>query len=106
MRKAIAAFALVALAAVFMLTTASTADAAKRKTVTKTGTITSVSDKTFVCEWKKVKYTYKVTDKTTFRDQGKSGTFADVKVGSVVNIGYHYAGKDRVADWVTIEKRQ
>jgi hypothetical protein len=105
MRKALTALAVIVLSAAFIMTTGVTADAAKRKSLTKTGTIMSVSDKTFVCEWNKVKYTYQVTDKTTYRDKGKDGTFADVKVGSVVNIGYHYAGKDRVADWVTIEKR-
>ena len=105
MRKALTALAVIVLSAVFMVTGVLTADAAKRKIVTKTGTIISVSDKTFVCEWNKVKYSYQVTDKTTFRDKGKDGTFSDVKVGTVVNIGYHYAGKERVADWVTIEKR-
>ena len=105
MRKALTALAVIVLSAAFIMTTGVTADAAKRKSATKTGTIISVSDKTFVCEWNKVKYSYQVTDKTTFRDKGKDGTFADVKVGTVVNIGYHYAGKDRVADWVTIEKR-
>ena len=37
--------------------------------------------KTFVCEWNKVSYTYKVTDKTSFRARGKGGDFSDVKVG-------------------------
>ena len=108
MRKSFMALIVAALSAVFMVTTAVTADAAKRKPITKTGKIISVSEapKTFVCEWNKVKYTYKVTDKTTVRDQGKNGVFSDIKVGAIVNIGYHYAGKDRVADWVTIEKQQ
>ena len=94
-----------ALSTAFIVTAGVTADAAKRKTAVKTGTIISVSDKTFVCEWNKVSYSYKVTDKTTFRASGKDSNFSDVKVGTIVNIGYHYAGKERVADWVTIEKR-
>lgn len=108
MRKALTALAVVVLSAVFMVTTAVTADAAKRKTWTKTGKIISVSetDKTFVCEWNKVNWTYKVTDKTTYKAAGKVGTFSDVKIGAIVNIGYHSVGKDRVADWVTVEKRQ
>ena len=97
MRKALI---VIALLAAFMVT----ADAATKK---KTGTIISVSAdaKTFVCQWNKVNYTYKVTDKTTYRIQGKNSDFSAIKVGEVVNIGYHYAGKQRVADWVTVEKR-
>ena len=79
-----------------------TADAAK-----KTGKIISVDRdaKTFVCEWNKVSYTYKVTDKTTFRDRGKNGDFSAMKVGVIVNIGYRTVSGERVADWVTIDKR-
>jgi hypothetical protein len=71
------------------------------------GTIMSIDDaaKTFVCEWQKNNWTYKTTDKTGFRIHGKSGTWSDLKTGVRVNVGYHLVGKDRVADWVTIEQR-
>jgi hypothetical protein len=87
-----------ALSAAFM----ATADAAK-----KTGKIIAVdaAAKTFVCEWNKVSYTYKVTDKTTFRARGKGVEFSDVKIGAIVNIGYRTIGGERIADWVTIDKR-
>jgi hypothetical protein len=98
MRKA---FIVIALLAAFIVA----ADAAS--SYKKTGTIISVNAdaKTFVCQWNKVNYTYKVTDKTNYRIQGKNSDFSAIKIGEIVNIGYHYAGKQRVADWVTIEKR-
>ena len=71
------------------------------------GTIISIDDaaKTFVCEWNKNNWTYKTTAKTSFRTAGKSGSFSDLKPGVRVNVGYHLVGKDRVADWVTINVR-
>jgi len=71
------------------------------------GTIVSVDEagKSFTCHWGVMDKTYKTTDKTGFRIHGKSGTWSDLKTGVRVNVGYHLVGKDRVADWVTIEQR-
>ncbi len=73
----------------------------------QTGTIISIDNaaKTFVCEWKDKSWTYRTTDKTSFRKSGRDATFADLTAGVRVNVGYHTDDKGRVADWVTIEKR-
>jgi hypothetical protein len=73
----------------------------------QTGTIVSTDDanKTFVCEWKDKSWTYRITDKTTFRAGGKTGGFSDLKAGVRVNVGYHTDDKGRIADWVNIEQR-
>jgi phosphoenolpyruvate-protein kinase (PTS system EI component) len=74
----------------------------------QTGTIISIDDaaKTFVCEWKDKSWTYRTTDKTSFRERGKNGAFSDLKTGVRVNVGYHADDKGRIADWVNIEQRE
>lgn len=71
------------------------------------GNIVSVDDaaKTFICHWGANDWTYKTTDKTAIRVGGKNGAWSDLKTGVRVNVGYHLVGKERVADWVTIEQR-
>jgi hypothetical protein len=73
----------------------------------QTGTIISIDDaaKTFVCEWKDKSWTYRTTDKTSYRVAGKNGAFSDVKAGVRVNVGYHTDDKGRIADWINIEQR-
>ena len=73
----------------------------------QTGTIVSINDgaNSFVCEWKDKSWTYRTTDKTSFRVRGKNGAFSDLKAGVRVNVGYHTDDKGRVADWVNIEQR-
>ena len=73
----------------------------------QTGTIISINDsaQTFVCEWRDKSWTYRTTDKTSFRIHGKNGTWSDLKEGVRVNVGYHTDDKGRIADWVNIEER-
>ncbi len=84
-----------ALSAAFL----ATADAKEQR-----GIITALdaAAKTFVCQWNKNEWTYKTTDKTGFRIAGKDGTWSDLKPGARINVGYHLAGKERIADWVMI----
>jgi spermidine/putrescine-binding protein len=76
-----------------------TADAKEQR-----GTIISIDDtaKTFVCQWGTKDWTYKTTKKTGIRISNKDGSWSDLKTGARVNVGYHMAGEDRVADWVVI----
>ena len=73
----------------------------------QTGTIISINDgaQTFVCEWKDKSWTYRTTDKTSFRIHGKNGAWSDLKAGVRVNVGYHTDDKGRIADWINIEER-
>jgi hypothetical protein len=76
-----------------------TADAKEQR-----GVIMSIDSaaKTFVCQWNKKEWTYKTTDKTGFRKGGKDVNWSDLTTGARVNIGYHMAGDERVADWIVI----
>lgn len=80
---------------------------AQAKDKEQTGTIVSIDEaaKTFVCKWEDKSWTYRTTDKTSFRNAGKKGAFSDLKSGVRVNVGYHADDKGRIADWVNIEKR-
>jgi len=73
----------------------------------KTGTIVSLDEatKTFICQWGGEDRAYKTNENTVFRVGTKSGAWSDLKMGQRVNILYRVAGKDRIADRVTIEKR-
>lgn len=46
--------------------------------------------------------TYQVTDKTRFVVNGAQGSWSDVKVGAIVQVRWHRAGSQRVADIVGI----
>jgi hypothetical protein len=47
-------------------------------------------------------WTYQVTDKTRFVVGGAQGSWWDVRVGTVVQVRWHRAGSQRVADIVGI----
>jgi hypothetical protein len=61
--------------------------------------------KTFVCHWKTRDWAYTTTDKTTFRIGSQAGSWSDLKVGQTVEVSFHWHGKNRVADRVTIAKK-
>lgn len=82
-------------------------------------TITAVDyvAKTFSCQAKpgEATYTYKTTDKTVFRVNGKrvrlsyiwnKGSLSELKVGTIVTVQYHLSGDDRIADRVAIYPKQ
>lgn len=50
-------------------------------------------------------WTYHVTDKTRFVFGGAQGSWWDVRVGRVVQVRWHRAGSQRVADIVGIRAR-
>lgn len=50
-------------------------------------------------------WTYQVTDKTRFVVAGKEGSWADIRVGAIVQVRWHRAGNHRVADIVGIRAR-
>jgi hypothetical protein len=68
------------------------------------GTVTAVdaAAKTFTCHWKTGDMTFKTTDKTQYWKGGKQGSWADLKAGDTVSVGYHDEGADRVAETVRI----
>jgi hypothetical protein len=51
-------------------------------------------------------WTYHVTDKTRFVLGGTLGSWLDVRVGTVVQVRWHRAGSQRVADVVGIRARR
>ena len=71
------------------------------------GIVTTLDDaaKTFGCHWKTRDWTYRTTDKTTFQIGSQAGSWSDLKVGQTVEVGFHWLGKNRVADRVTIAKK-
>ena len=69
--------------------------------------------KTFSCHAQSggSSYTYKTTDRTVFRINGKrvrlsyiwnKGSFSEIKVRQIVTVQYHLRGEDRIADRVAI----
>jgi hypothetical protein len=50
-------------------------------------------------------WTYHVTDETRFVVDGAEGSWSDVRVGTVVQVRWHRAGSQRVADIVGIRQR-
>jgi len=71
------------------------------------GTVTARDDaaRTFTAARRRRPWTYHVTDKTRFVVGGAQGSWADVKVGAVVQVRWHRAGGKRVADLVRIRAR-
>jgi hypothetical protein len=51
-------------------------------------------------------WTYHVADKTRFVIGGAQGSWSDVRVGTVVQVRWHRAGSQRVADIVGIRARR
>jgi hypothetical protein len=51
-------------------------------------------------------WTYHVTDKTRFVVDGTEGSWWDVRLGTVVQVRWHRAGSQRVADIVGIGARR
>lgn len=71
------------------------------------GTVTARDDaaRTFAAARRRRAWTYHVTDKTRFVVGGGEGSWADVKVGARVQVRWHRAGSQRVADLVRIRAR-
>ena len=72
------------------------------------GTVTARDDaaRTFTAMRRRRAWTYQVTDKTRFVVGGAQGAWPDVKVGARVQVRWHRAGSQRVADVVAIRQRQ
>lgn len=86
------------------LATAFVAQASTRPRPIVGGTVTGVNDagKSFNCHWQTRDWSYQTTPKTAFLVGKKNASFADLKVGDTVQVKYHVAGKDRIADRVII----
>jgi hypothetical protein len=71
------------------------------------GTVTARDDaaRTFTAARRNRAWTYQVTDKTRFVVDGAQGSWWDVRVGTVVQVRWHRAGHQRVADIVGIRAR-
>jgi hypothetical protein len=71
------------------------------------GTVTARDEaaRTFTAVRRGRASTYQVTDKTRFVVGGASGSWWDVKVGTVVQVRWHRAGNQRLADIVGIRAR-
>jgi hypothetical protein len=71
------------------------------------GTVTARDDgaRTFTAVRRGRPSTYHVTDKTRFVVGGAQGAWSDVKVGAVVQVRWHRARDQRVADIVGIRTR-
>jgi hypothetical protein len=71
------------------------------------GTVTARDDAghNFTAVRRRRAWTYHVTDKTRFLVGGAQGSWADVKVGTVVQVRWHRVGRQRVADTVRIRAR-
>jgi hypothetical protein len=67
-----------------------------------TVTVVDAAAKTFTCHWKTGDMTFKTTDKTQYWKGGKEGSWADLKTGDTVSVGYHDEGADHVAETVRI----
>jgi Domain of unknown function (DUF5666) len=72
------------------------------------GTVTARDDaaRTFTAARRRRAWTYHVTDKTRFVVGGAEGSWSDVKVGTRVQVRWHRAGHQRVADVVGIRARK
>jgi hypothetical protein len=72
------------------------------------GTVTARDDaaRNFTAVRRGRPWTYHVTDKTRFVLGGVQGSWGDVRVGTVVQVRWHRAGNQRVADIVGIRARR
>jgi len=71
------------------------------------GTVTARDEaaRTFTAVRRGRASTYQVTDKTRFVVGGAQGSWWDVRVGAAVQVRWHRAGRQRVADIVGIRAR-
>src|SRR5690348_2360253 len=71
------------------------------------GTVTARDEgaRTFTAVRRGRASTYQVTDKTRFVVSGAQGSWWDVRVGTSVQVRWHRAGRQRVADIVGIRAR-
>lgn len=71
------------------------------------GTVKARDDaaRTFTAARRRRAWTYHVTDKTRFVIGGTEGSWSDVRVGAIVQVRWHRAGSQRVADVVGIKAR-
>jgi hypothetical protein len=71
------------------------------------GTVTARDDaaRSFTAARRRRAWTYHITDKTRFVVGGAEGSWSDVKVGTRVQVRWHRAGDQRVADVVGIGAR-
>jgi hypothetical protein len=71
------------------------------------GTVTARDDaaRNFTALRRGRAWTYQVTDKTRFVIGGAEGSWSDVRVGTVVQVRWHRAGNQRMADIVGIRVR-
>jgi hypothetical protein len=71
------------------------------------GTVTARDDaaRRFTAVRRRRAWTYQVTDKTRFLVDGAEGSWRDVRVGTRVQVRWHRAGNQRVADIVGIRAR-
>ena len=72
------------------------------------GTVTARDDaaRNFTAARRGRAWTYQVTDKTRFVVDGTQGSWWDVRVGTIVQVRWHRAGNQRVADIVAIRARR
>jgi hypothetical protein len=72
------------------------------------GTVTARDDaaRTFTAARRRRAWTYHVTDNTRFIIAGGEASWSDVKVGTRVQVRWHRAGTQRVADVVAIRTRK
>jgi Domain of unknown function (DUF5666) len=106
-RQILIGASLVSAGPLFHVALAQTTKHVERSTQARAGIVTTLDDgaKTFGCHWKTRDWTYRTTDKTTFRIGGQAGSWSDLKVGQTVKVSYHWQDKNRVADRVTITKQ-
>jgi hypothetical protein len=71
------------------------------------GTVTARDDagRNFTAARRGRAWTYHVTEETRFVVGGTEGSWSDVRVGTIVQVRWHRAGSQRVADIVGIRER-
>lgn len=72
------------------------------------GTVTARDEaaRNFTAVRRRRAWKYHVTDKTRFLVDGGEGSWRDVRIGAVVQVRWHRAGNQRVADIVGIRARR
>jgi|ERR1700730_12077430 len=83
---------------------AAAAQTAGKPQIKLRGAVTAVdaAARTFVCHWPSGDLTFKTTDTTHYWKAGKPASWADLKTGDTVSVGYHDEGPDHVAETVRI----
>jgi hypothetical protein len=88
--------------AAIMGLSASSAALAVRPSMGGTVTAKDYLARTFVARWHRTNWTYKTTDQTTYWVGRTQVSWYDLKIGSIVRIGFHRIQRERVADIVRI----